>query len=335
MKLATALATTAALIAPVAQAETFRVADVLPPEHHVSQSLTQWFMAEVTARTDGAIEFQHFPSSQLGKPQDVPALVKNGIADIGFVVPTFVPETLPMTDVAALPGNYGTACQGSAALWQLVDEGVLAQDELAPAGLKAIMVYVNAPYEIFTADAPVTSVADLEGLKIRTAGGALDMTARALGAVSVRMSTPEIYESLSRGTIDGLFFGFDSFQTYGFDELATHATLGGNFGTVFATYLMKQETWDALSEEHKTVFRAVADEAMTRTCASVDDNRAATIAQLEEAGITFSEFSGDDLATLSDTLAEVNVQWADALEARGMPGEKVLADFRAAADAAQ
>lgn len=201
------------IAATAAPAEASRVADVLPPDHHVSQSLTRWFMEEVTERMDGAI---HFPPSRLGAPQDVPALVRDGI---GFVVPTFVPETLPLTDVAAPPRNDGGACQGSEAPWSLVDEGVLAQAELAPAGYKAIMAYVDAPHEIFTAHAPVTSVADLEGPKLRTAGGALDMTARALGAVSVRMSTPEIHESLSRGTIDGLVFGFD--------ELASHGTLGG------------------------------------------------------------------------------------------------------------
>lgn len=329
---ATALAVATSLwSAAPAAATTMRVADILPADHHVSKTMTQWFMAEVTQRTDGAIDFQHFPAGQLGKPKDMPTLVSNGVADIAFVVPTFVPDKLPLTDVGALPGNYGGSCQGSNALWSLANDGVLAEEELAPAGYKAIMVYVNAPYEIFTADQPVTAVADLEGLKIRTAGAALDMTARTLGAVSVRMSTPEIYESLSRGTIDGLFFGFDSFQTYGFDELAKYGTLGGNFGTVFATYLMKKSAWEGLSPEHRAVFEEVGREAMARTCAAVDENRDATIQALKDAGITFNQFSGADLDLLAEKLEAVNAEWVEGLEGRGLPGDAVLSAFRAAA----
>ena len=43
-------------------------------------------------------------------------------------------------------------------------------------------------------------------MKLRSTGGAQDLTLRAIGAVPVRMAAPDAYESLSRGTMDGLLF---------------------------------------------------------------------------------------------------------------------------------
>nr|WP_280968936.1 MULTISPECIES: hypothetical protein [unclassified Bradyrhizobium] len=64
----------------------------------------------------------------------------------------------------------------------------------------------------------------MQGLKLRTTGGAQDLTLRALNAVPVRMAAPDAYESLSRGTMDGLLFPLDSVVSYGLDKLVKHAT---------------------------------------------------------------------------------------------------------------
>ena len=68
-----------------------------------------------------------------------------------------------------------------------------------------LLLAVSLPqYRIFTVKHPVKDVADVTGLKLRSTGGAQDLTLRALGAVPVRMAAPDAYESLSRGTMDGL-----------------------------------------------------------------------------------------------------------------------------------
>src|SRR3546814_6004609 len=99
----------------------------------------------------------------------------------------------------------------------------------------------------------------MEGLKLRTAGGAMDATARAFGAVPVRMAAPEIYESLSRGTIDGMLLPYASVLSYDLAGLTKFATTKENFGSAVLTYVMSEAKWKKLarSEEHTSELRSL------------------------------------------------------------------------------
>ena len=92
------------------------------------------------------------------------------------------------------------------------------------------------PYHIFTARQIVQSDKDVQGLKLRTTGGAQDLTLRSIGAVPVRMAAPEAYESLSRGTLDGLLFPLESVVSYGLDKLVKHVTDGTGFGSFVVAF---------------------------------------------------------------------------------------------------
>ncbi len=50
----------------------------------------------------------------------------------------------------------------------------------------------------------IENLGTLQGLKIRTSGSAKELAVRKLGATPLQMPTPEVYEALSRGTIDGI-----------------------------------------------------------------------------------------------------------------------------------
>jgi hypothetical protein len=83
---------------------------------------------------------------------------------------------------------------------------------------------------------PVNSLADVEGLKIRTAGGALDLMMRGIKAVPIRMSPQEIYESMSRGTLDGAMLGYQSAAAYDLLGLLKTGTLNEPLSSVVITY---------------------------------------------------------------------------------------------------
>jgi len=55
-------------------------------------------------------------------------------------------------------------------------------------------------------------------------------------SVPVRMAAPEIYESLTRGTLDGLIFSYQSSVSYDFGKILKSGTEGLNFGTAIFTY---------------------------------------------------------------------------------------------------
>jgi TRAP-type C4-dicarboxylate transport system substrate-binding protein len=46
-------------------------------------------MELVTKATNGQLEFQHFPSEQLGKAKDMAQLTVAGVADLAYIVPSY------------------------------------------------------------------------------------------------------------------------------------------------------------------------------------------------------------------------------------------------------
>jgi hypothetical protein len=86
--------------------------------------------------------------------------------------------------------------QDFAQWWDFRNQGIRAEP-VAAAGDDCVPAY-----QIQLANSRVIKTAkDLEGLKIRTTGGAMDLMMRSINGVPVRMAAPEIYESLTRGTL--------------------------------------------------------------------------------------------------------------------------------------
>lgn len=95
-----------------------RVADTFPVAHTIAQNGTRPWMDEITKRSNGAITFEYFPAQQLGKAADMLTLTQTGVADIGYVGPSYVSEKMPMSDVVQMPHVFDTSCEGMNAYWK-------------------------------------------------------------------------------------------------------------------------------------------------------------------------------------------------------------------------
>ena len=76
-----------------------RVADSLPADHYIARIMLQPWMDEVTKRTNGAVTFQRYPNQQLGKAADMLRLTQTGLADIGYIGPSYVSDKMPVSAV--------------------------------------------------------------------------------------------------------------------------------------------------------------------------------------------------------------------------------------------
>jgi len=317
-----------------AEVRRLRVADSFPNGHYLSKLIIQPWMAEVTKRTNGAIEFDYFPAQQLGKATDMLTLTQTGVADIGYTAPAYASDKMPVSEAAMLPGSFETSCQGTKAYWKLAREGTIATQDYVPNKIKLLLSVALPPYQILTSKTPVRSERDIQGLKLRSTGGAQDLTLRALGAVPVRMAAPDTYESLSRGTLDGVLFPLDSVVSYNLEKTLKHSTDGANFASFIVAYSISASTWNSLSPEVQKVMMDVAEEIVPAACAAVDKQESETKKKLEAAGVQFIPLSTEFRATLDTKLKDVGTKWAEGLDARGKEGTKALEEFRKAAASA-
>jgi TRAP-type C4-dicarboxylate transport system substrate-binding protein len=305
---------------------TLRVADSFPKGHFLLKLMLEPWMEEVKKRTNGAVTFEHYPAQQLGKAADMLKLTQTGVADIGYVAPGYVSDKMPVSEVAMLPGAFAHSCQGTLAYWKLAKSGVIAEQDYAGNNIRLLLAVSLPQYRIFTVKQPVKDVADVAGLKLRSTGGAQDLTLRAIGAVPVRMAAPDAYESLSRGTMDGLLFPLESVVAYGADKLVKHATDGFGFGSFVVSYSISEIVWKKLSPEIQKAMVDVANEIIPSACQEVQKADDTTKQKLQAAGVHFELLQPEKFKEL---LRGVNKTWAEGLDFRGKRGSDALREFDA------
>ena len=325
------LATLFAAVLPLAaQAQaptTLRIADVYPVGHYIAAALVVPWMQRVRQQMGGQVDLQYFPAEQLGKGRELLHFTQQGVVDIGLVIPSFVPDQLPLSAVAELPGAFTTACQGSGAFWTLVHGGLLADKEYTPNGLRVLFATVLPPYQIFSR-LPLDGIASFRGQKLYSTGGAKDLTLRQLGAVPTRMTTAEVYQAMSRGTIDGGVMSYATALAYRLPGLVHAGTSGENFGSGVITYAIAEARWAKLPPRLQQAMTD-AGEAVTRSaCASFDRGVDDDMARLEKDGVRLVRLPEADHAAIAQEAAVVAGAWSKELDDRGKPGSAVLAAFR-------
>lgn len=307
-----------------------KLADSFPAGHFVVQDATKVFMDTVKKLSKGQIEFQYYPAQQLGKSKDMLMLTTSGVTDIGYVAPAFISDRMPLSAVAELPGSFSTACEGTKAYWSLAKDGIIAKDELAPNNVRLLFTVTLPPYQLFTSHHKIARIADVKDLKIRSTGGAMELTVRSLGAVPVRLSGPEIYDALSRGTIDGGLLAHSSILSYKLDHLVHYVTTGEDFASFVVNYVISINRWNQLPKNVQKILDSAGEETTKTACQKMDAAGARDAKRLQAQGVTLVHLPQADNAKLHKLFGTLGDKWAHQLDARGKPGTKVLAAFRAA-----
>jgi TRAP-type C4-dicarboxylate transport system substrate-binding protein len=324
----------AALAGGGAQAQskiTLRFADSLPANHLFTTAVAKPWMDEVTKETNGEVTFEHYPAEQLGKAKDMLSMAQTGVADIAFVVPIYISDKLPLSGVVDLPGGFTSSCEGVKAYWSLsTGNGLLAKKEFAPNGVRVLMAIVQPPFQVFTTRKKIALVNDLKGLKLRTAGGAQDITADKLGAVSVKLTAPDTSEALRRGTIDGGILAHVSIGAYGLTDIIKFGTEGENFGSAALTYAISEAKWKTLPPNVQKVMADAGKKISLEACKKIDQDVTDSVTAWRKRGMTIVEFPPAEHEALKKIFDEVGAQWAKGLDQRGRAGTETLDAFHKA-----
>lgn len=306
-----------------------KFADWMPLNHYTVKNAAQPFMEKAKELSKGKVEFEYFPAEQLGKAKDALTLVQSGVADIVDISPAYITDKFPLSGVAELPAMFRTTCQGTNAYAALVKPGsVLAEKEFKPNGVHVLVTVAYAPYKVLTANKKIETFKDFSGLKLRTAGGAMDLTATALNAVSVRIPGPDILPSLSRGTLDGALAPLQSVKVFDLQTALKHMTTDVSLASFVTVYAISDRAWNRLPADVKQVLTSAGDFATKNHCEYVDAQEPKVIAELEKDGVKANTMAPGQLKVTEDALSKVQSEWASSLDKRGRPGTEVLTQFK-------
>ena len=195
-----------------------------------------------------------------------------------------------------------------------------------------VAVFTHGPGIVFNTKRPITSVADLSGLKFRIGGGMVNGISKALGMNVTLKPAPESYELLSTGVMDGTLFPAESVESFKIDKVIKYATTfpGGLYNTAFV-FMMNQAKYDSLPPDVKKVVDEMSGEFAARMIGKGWDKvDRRGMAFMQAAGVQFSKADAAFVKDVNERTGTLVDTWAKAAEAKGMKDpKKALADFRA------
>lgn len=278
---------------------------------HLANEENPWHLAsvkfgeELAALTDGRIAVEVFPNESLGKEIDL----INGM-QLGTVDMTITGESLqnwsPKAALLAVPYAFKTIEDMDAfASGPVGDE--IKQQIIEKVQIRPIAYFARGARDL-TSNRPITSPADLNGLKMRVPNVPLFVDVwSALGANPGPMAFSEVFTSLQNGTIEAQENPLALIRSASFYEVQSHVNLTDHVRSwIYLT--IAESTWNKLSEEDQAAVMEAAARAQAYERELFETSLAEDRAFLEEKGMTFVEVDAAafQAAAKDAVLANVN-----------------------------
>ena len=254
--------------------------------HPLHTSATK--MAEgIRAATNGRVDMQVFPASQLGSDTDMLSQLRSGglemMALSGLILSTLVP--------AASISGIGFAFPDYDAVWKSMDGdlGAYIRAQIAKSGIVAMdRIWDNGFREVTTSTKPIVTAVDLAGFKIRVPVSKLWTSLfSALGAAPTSINWSETYSALQTHVVDGGELPLVAINTEKIYEVQKYCSLTNHMWDGF-WLLANGRMWHRLPDDLRGVVATHINEAALLERADVAKLNAGMQGVLEGKGLRFN-----------------------------------------------
>ncbi|MDD3057192.1 MAG: C4-dicarboxylate TRAP transporter substrate-binding protein [Sphaerochaeta sp.] len=277
-----------------------RMSHVFAPNEQLTKSL-EIVINNIKDRTNGAIEIQHYPQSQLAVYKDGVEQVARGADFISVEDPSYLGDYV--ADFNALVGPM---------LYKSFDEyEYMIQTDLVKGMLKELedkhRIKVLALDYIFgfrnmKTNKLITTPADLKGMKIRTPGSQLFIdTINAMGATATPLGFAETLSAVQQGVVDGLEGTMDAYGSNGSAEVAKNMALTQHFLGTCGVYI-NADVFNRIPAKYQTIIQEEFTAGAKHMIGEISNNYEATKARLEAKGNKFNEVDSAAFAKTVDVV---------------------------------
>ena len=299
---------------------TLTVSSWAPPTHGINAKLWPTLIKMMEDATGGKVTAQI--KYRLGPPPAQMDLVQDGAADLSWIFHGYQAGRFTATKLIELPGYTGNAEAASVAYWRVHEAHLAAADEHK--GVKLIALMTHGPAHLHSAR-KVTSLAEIDGMKLRVPGGVGGDAGAALGATGIKVPAPKVYETLASNAADGVVMPFEARKGFKLTEVAQNVfeVPGGLYRGSFAI-IMNQEAFDGLPEDLRTALdEKVFGEPASRMAGTVWDaidvaGREVTMAAADN---SINPASEADVAAWEDIAAKIRENVLAEIAAKGIDAQ--------------
>lgn len=313
--------------AAYSQAQVLRFNRWVPPTHHTqTQMMAPW--AEAVAKaTAGRVKVE-FTQASLGPPPRQFDLAASGAADIAFGDHTYTPGRFLITHMVEFPFSGNSAEALSVAYWRTYSP--LPQAAQEHRGTRLLAVFTHGPASIMTSKKPVTSIGDLSGMKIRVPGELTSRIVSLLGGVPVAAPTTQVFDMLSKGVVDGSVYNIDAYKNFRLDKYINNiTTFDGGLYNISFFLVMNEAKWKSIPAADQQAIMTVSGEAFARRAGRTwDTEDAAALELARKNGARVTRADGAFIRAVRQRTDDLREEWVLEVKAKGLDGEKVLAELQ-------
>jgi TRAP-type C4-dicarboxylate transport system substrate-binding protein len=256
-----AAASLAAVALSAADAKELRLASGAPPVHPAADPLYAKFAEFLPQETNGALTGTQIGPEVVNIVQVKQAL-QSSLAEVGNLLPLFVPADLPNT---ALTGDLALLATNPHAMGAAMTEYVVNCAECQAEFKELGGVYVGSGssdvYVLLTTK-PVRSLEDLKGLRLRSGGAPYARWATAMGAAPAQVPVSDQFEQISQGVLDGTMGSVSDLMSYRLIDVAKYI-IDLPLGTYHTTsnFTVTTGAWSDMSPEERAGLARAANKA--------------------------------------------------------------------------
>ncbi len=270
-------------------------------ENGTAQTFALAFKDYVEKNSNGQITVNIFPNGQLGGDREVLEAVQNN--EVTMTVTANAVQANFVTDafILDIPFTFSTV---EAMRYTLNDPLYLdaIRKSYADAGF-LLMGVTDQEFRVLSANKPVRTPADLQGMTIRTMENEYHMTAwRAMGANPTPLAFTELYTALQQGTVDAQENPVELIYTQRFYEQQKYIIMTNHLGQM-APWVMNKSFYDSLPADLQKVVDdgyTVGVEELYKFMAEND-----RLQEMVDQGIEVIELSPEELKPFAEATAEV------------------------------
>jgi TRAP-type C4-dicarboxylate transport system substrate-binding protein len=177
------------------------------------------------------------------------------------------------------------------------------------------------------ASKPVRNLEEMKGKIIGFGGGKTPpLVLKALGAAPESIQSPDIYTSLDKKVIDGMFFPLDGLRGYKLVEVVKYVTRL-DYGSASNFTAMRLGAWNSLSPADQKIITDLIPWALEAQAKTYRNDSLLAIETGKKAGIEFIDLSPAEKQRWADALKPVDKEWMSEMDAMGLPATKMYNDI--------
>lgn len=291
----------------------------------------EYFIPEVDRRLaetgNYKIKWNKAFGGAIAKTRGVLDALQYDLADIGIVTTPYHADKVPFYNLPYVTPLV-TADIGLVArtMSELVDRYPVLAEEWADYG----QVYLTTAgqidtYQVLT-NFRVNSLEDFRGKKIAGVGPNLRFLT-GLDASPVNSGISDWYNNLATGLVDGIIGWVEGSIAYRLYEVAPYL-VDVRLGAVSTKVVnVNERTWERLPDEVRTVLKEAAADYRDELAREADRRAARSTIEFRKQGGTIIKLNEEQRSLWAHGMPNIAQEWAEAMEARGLPGHAILHDY--------